>query len=439
MAILNKEGLQQSCLEASQREFLKKIRQYDEQMRPIMKARGYTYIQSMERTVAFVSVGEVRFKRRRYRKNGEWSTPVDEALGLKKNSRYSEEMIQMIAKCALEMSYAKTAKLISEIYGISLSSTTVNKVIREYHDVIEQQKDYRFFKENNSQKRHVPVIYIEGDGVMLKAKKGDLNSRRVDLSHFVVHEGVKKGRGKRLDLKQKHEVISFSSKEARRKVLDYLSETYEITKDTLLITNSDGGHGYTPYVFKELAKALKVKRHEHFYDGYHVTQMLKQAFKSSGKDLLEQSFKAIHTHDKQELREVFEQAERLNKEVIDEGFLSIKNKLLNNFQYTKPAHLRGLEKRGIGVMESQHRKITYRMKRRGMYWTKNGIETISQLILFADEKKLDDFFSGKWREEYEKFQALDELSADHFKGAFHEAHTLPKARQDPYVSYKYYR
>lgn len=43
-------------------------------------------------------------------------------------------------------------------------------------------------------------------------------------------------------------------------------------------------------------------------------------------------------------------------------FFDFKSKLLNRFSFTKPAHLRGLPKNGIGVMESQHRKITYRMK-----------------------------------------------------------------------------
>lgn len=438
MLSIDKEQLRQKCLAASQKELLKVINHYDEQMRPVMLAKGYRYIQSTERTVAFVSAGEVTFTRRRYKKDNDWCVPVDEALDLPKNSRYSKEMMQVIAICASIMPYAKTAKFLSDIYQISLGTTTVNKVIKTYYQLLSDRKAYQFYKEDRVEKRHCPVIYVEGDGVMVKARDNSDTSHKIDLAHFVIHEGAV-GRGKRLKLIHKHEILALNVKEARREVLDYLYDTYEITQETILITNSDGGNGYTPYVFKELAKALKIKHHEHFYDGYHVTQMLKQAFRFFSKDLLEQSFKAINSHDKQGLRAAFEQAESLNKEMVDEVFLSIKKKLLTHFQYTKPAHLRGLEKRGIGVMESQHRKITYRAKRRGMYWTRQGIETISQLILMADAGTLDDFFKGKWQEEFQQLKALEKLSADDFKQSYHEDHTLPKSCQNPYLRYRYYR
>lgn len=151
-------------------------------------------------------------------------------------------------------------------------------MIKTYYQLLSDRKAYQFYKEDRVEKRHCPVIYVEGDGVMVKARENSDTSHKIDLAHFVIHEGAV-GRGKRLKLIHKHEILALNVKEARRQVLDYLYDTYEITQETILITNSDGGHGYTPYVFKELAKALKIKHHEHFYDGYHVTQMLKQAFR----------------------------------------------------------------------------------------------------------------------------------------------------------------
>lgn len=438
MLLIDKAKLQRQCLAASQKELLKWIKHYDEQMRPIMKAKGYTYIQSAERTVAFVCAGEVRFNRRRYKKGNQWAVPVDEALGLPKNGRYSTEMMQVIATCATLMPYAKTAKLLSDIYQISLGTTTVNKVVKTYYQLLNDRKAYQFFNENKTPKRYAPMIYVEGDGVVVKAKASPENSHKIELAHFVIHEGAT-GSGKRLKLIHKHEILSLSVREARQQVLDYLYDTYAISQDTILITNSDGGHGYTPYVFKELAKALKIKHHEHFYDSYHVTQLIKQTFRVYSKDLLSQAFRAIKTHDKAELRKVFEAVESLaSKEMID-SLLATKAKLLNNFQYTKPASLRGLPKQGIGVMESQHRKITYRTKRRGMYWTRKGIETISQLILMAEAGTLEEFFKGKWQEDYQKLKALETLSADDFKQSYHEDHTLPKSCQNPYLRYRYYR
>ena len=73
--------------------------------------------------------------------------------------------------------------------------------------------------------------------------------------------------------------------------------------------------------------------------------------------------------------------------------------------------MRGFSRAGIGVMESQHRKITYRMKKRGMYWTIQGAETMSQLIVLSYEGQLRDLFFGSWREDYQKYQELENLSA----------------------------
>ncbi|HEY0221648.1 MAG TPA: hypothetical protein VGC17_02475 [Lactovum miscens] len=58
-------------------------------------------------------------------------------------------------------------------------------------------------------------------------------------------------------------------------------------------------------------------------------------------------------------------------------------------------------------MESQHRKVTYRMKNRGMYWSKNGAETMSQMILQNHEGRLRNLFFGPWKEE---FQLIKDLS-----------------------------
>ncbi len=57
------------------------------------------------------------------------------------------------------------------------------------------------------------------------------------------------------------------------------------------------------------------------------------------------------------------------------------SKLLRNFKDTKPPILRGLSSRWIGVVESQHRKVTYRMKYRWMYWSLKGIYAMARMIL----------------------------------------------------------
>ncbi|MCW1027074.1 ISLre2 family transposase, partial [Streptococcus anginosus] len=78
---------------------------------PVMKARGYTCIRSAERTVAF-TFGEFCFSRRKWKRGSEWYSPVDEWLGLDKNSRYSKELIYQIAELSTMMSYDHVVKVV---------------------------------------------------------------------------------------------------------------------------------------------------------------------------------------------------------------------------------------------------------------------------------------------------------------------------------------
>ena len=103
----------------------------------------------------------------------------------------------------------------------------------------------------------------------------------MDLSHFVVHTGSKQISPNRFELENKKEIIRLDNRSARRELLDLLENEYEITNETVLVTNSDCGKGYTPHVFTEIAKSFNVKRHEHFWDDYHLNKEIKEFTKSS--------------------------------------------------------------------------------------------------------------------------------------------------------------
>ena len=82
----------------------------------------------------------------------------------------------------------------------------------------------------------------------------------------------------------------------------------------------------------------------------------------------------------------------------------VNSKQLVNFKYTAPKKLRQLDLGSLGVMESQHRKISYRMKHRGMYWSLNHVEAMSEIILLSHNQELRDLFYGEWREDYHQFK-----------------------------------
>lgn len=416
MSIFDERELKEQLFTKNAINFHDYVARYDEQMVPIMKARGYTCIHSMERTVAF-TFGEFTFRRRRWKKGDKWVVPVDEKLGLKKNVRFSWEFMYQVARLSTMMPYDKVVQVIQMTYHILITKPTVVQAVRICDKLLTERESYRFYEETlERSKQKVDVIYIEGDGVMVKARDVEKENRHYDLSHFVVHTGSHKIGSNRFELKEKKEFVALDNRLAREQVLDYLYNTYDITEKTLLITNSDGGHGYTPYVFKEIAKALNIIRHEHFWDEYHVNQSLRTFFKPYSEELLDRAFQSIKQHDKSQLRTVLDTTESLlSTEVELENFEIFKRKLLNNFQYTKPADLRGFSHAGIGVIESQHRKITYRMKKRGMYWSLWGAETMSQIIVLNYEERLRELFFGSWRKDYEKIISLEQLSAGTIK------------------------
>jgi len=412
MSTFDERKVKEELFAQNSKEFHRFVEHYDNQMIPVMKARGYTCVHSMERTVAF-TFGEFTFRRRRWKKGKKWVVPVDDKLGLEKNVRFSLALMYQIARLATMMPYDKVLQVIEMTYHITITKPTVVKAVKMCQKLIEEREDYRFFEETTApKKKTADIIYIEGDGVMVKTCDQDKENHRLDLAHFVVHTGSQLISKNRFKLQEKKEFISFNSRLARSQVIDYLYNTFEITEQTILITNSDGGRGYTPYVFKRIAKALHIRRHEHFWDAYHVNQLITNYFKSYSQELIEEAFRAIQEHRKSKIEMVFDTVESLvvteeEKNIFD----TTKKRLLQNFSYTKPAKLRGFDRVSLGVMESQHRKVTYRMKRRGMYWSSWGAKTMSQMILLVYEGSLQELFFGNWRQEYEKIANLDHLTA----------------------------
>lgn len=385
--------------------FFKFIERYEAYIAPYMRGAGYKRVNSSERTVLF-TFGEVTFSRSRWYKKGKWRIPVDEKLGLLPNTRYSQELLYQIAKMATMVSYRQVVALIEMTYHIHITKDTVTKAVKLAADLLEERKDYRYYEETTEVKKiEAETIYIEGDGLHVKLQD-DSDQKGMELSRFVIHTGVKKIRKNRHQLLNKKEITSTNNREAREEVLDYLYNHFHITDETILVTNSDGGKGYTPYVFKEIAAALNIKRHEHFWDEYHIHQDIKRLGQRYGSEISSLLFEAIKTHDRKQLRLAFDTMESLETDDRRDWLLLYRRKFLKNFQYTKSAKDRGLPKQGIGVMESQHRKLSYRMKHRGMYWTKRGANSLAQMIHLITEGKLRELFFGNWRTEYQKIKEL---------------------------------
>ncbi|GAB2023010.1 hypothetical protein RyT2_20840 [Pseudolactococcus yaeyamensis] len=184
------------------------------------------------------------------------------------------------------VSYRKVVGMIEGVFGVFISHTTVVNTVKYVADLFNECDEYRYYEEHGEiEKIKVDVLYIEGDGVMVNSTTGEKN--RTDLAHFIVHTGSKQVGKKRFEVQNKREIISNSHAATRELLKDLLDRYYEVTEDTLLITNSDMGTGYTPHFFKEIAKFLGVKRHEHFWDVWHLNKKMKELLKPFDRDILD--------------------------------------------------------------------------------------------------------------------------------------------------------
>ena len=92
----------------------------------------------------------------------------------------------------------------------------------------------------------------------IKGQKG----KHMEVHRFQIAEGVTEHKNRR-ELVGAHYISDFEHRKAVKAMTDYLSMHYDLSK-TIVMSNSDGGSGYTAQVFEEILG--RTKRHEHFRD-----------------------------------------------------------------------------------------------------------------------------------------------------------------------------
>lgn len=408
LTILDERQFSSYLQEQNKRLFQKYVSDFEKAIAPSMRAQGYKRINQKERTIVF-SFGEMTFTRSRWKKGTEIRTPLDEKLGLVPRERLSKELLFQLTRLASWLPYRKVAETFAFLKQIYVTKNAVQRAVEKAGQLLEEKEVYRIDgRPTDNQAKITPeILYIEGDGVWVKRSDSDKKSQ--ELTHFIVHTGPEKT--KRHQLTNKVEVISTNHQKAKDKLIDIIYTHFNVTKDTVIVTNSDGGAGYSPRIFHEMVKGFQPKSHHHFWDSYHVNQAIKKHLKPFPPDLTNLAFQAIQMHDKAQLRTVLDTADSLLSDDKWENFQVFKRQLLANFAYTQKPEAKGLPAGGIGVMESQHRKITYRMKNRGMYWSRKGADTLSQVIILDQEDNLRDLFLGSWRKDCEKIKAMKSVAS----------------------------
>lgn len=348
----------------------------DDLLLPQMQAEGYYSENLGPRTLTF-SVGTANFKRRYYKhEKKENIYRLDQLLGIEKYQRFSPLMEAKIAEIIPSLEFRRAAQILETLTTISISHTSIRKIGLK---IAEQLREGAKLAEELEihERRDVDYLMIEGDEVYITEQKGD----KMGLHRFQCYEGVSMI-GKRPTLVNPYYISGFNYEETKRAFIHYIDSHYRL-KNLTIISNSDGGIGYTSGVFDELA--FGCKRHEHFRDKYHVVLKLKDRLRGC-PELIWPFWQAIRSYDENMLKAAMDTAESIAAISENEALIEAVEKLIGyldrNWPYMKPLALRGIEgnRKGLGSCETNHKPYTVRMKKQGRCWKVAGAYAVTTII-----------------------------------------------------------
>lgn len=367
----------------------------DDDMISEMKSQGYQIEKKNERSIN-MAFGEVRYTRRRYVCPGRKPRyPLDELLGFDKYKRYSLLAVKNILEVSSVATYRNTALAVNCLAGFNISHMQVGNLIHMAGENIKasQESDSRY--DAVDAKKKVPVLYLEGDGVVIKGIKGRLEFHRYQVCEGIAN--VSRTRRKRINAQ---EFVSLSRLDALNEAKEYLAHTYDLS-DTLIISNADGGAGYAKKDFDEIIGLYK--RHEHFLDVYHLNRKIKERLYFA-PELQGKLISALeYQYDYRKVELVLTTAESMLVDELDtalnhENLRRLGNYIDRHWEDIKPFKKRKLTAiKAIGCCESNHRKYTYRVKGQGKYWSKKGAEGMLRILSCMKNQDLEYWLSSEFR------------------------------------------
>jgi len=404
--------------------FSKALERIDLELIQEYKEKGFEIDRIEERTVQF-SFGPVTLKRRRMRKKGEKSViPLDLAIGLDKHKRYSPLVEMKAVSLASDSVYRKASDAMELLTPLSISHGAIHSMTQRLGETIQNYTDEAPLHDETpiKDKKKVPVLFIEGDGLLLKGSK----EKRPELHRVQIHEGVIMDH-KRPKLKNP---FLFESTESSRKAFEragkWLEKEYDLRK-TIVISNSDGGSGYERDKFDAIIG--QTQRHEHFRDAYHVNRKIKERLHFD-KKMANLMIRAIHSYNQNQIEAILHttlsRIDEDNKEKeadYIENVYKLEKYIQRNWSSLKPLRMRTLPvQKGLGVCESNHRPFSYRMKHQGRGFTKKGAGNLAAVISARRNGTFLEILTTR-------LPAFKEEVTDPFKSAVRNA--LKKGRVQP--------
>ena len=399
------------------------LEEYDKQIMDNRDTAKYRH-KGKETTTIKAKTGLVEYKRTKYIEKQEDGTKrcvylTDELLNIKEVGQVSGGIIELIVKNISEVSYRVCAEMINNMTGLSISGVAVWNIVQQLGEDIKQYEKEKVeaFQEDKLKagEKETPTIYQEADGIMIytqgKDRKEQIEKykeqhpdeevpkkvRNIEIKLGMTYEGWKEIGKNRYELVGKEYVAGYmTGKEMADITNANLHSKYDMSKVELRVLNSDGGSW-----IKRLLTAKAIYQADSYHLKEKITTHVREAedseilkamfYKKEYSKMIEyvEALKYKYDGEVEEIEKLNELQRYLNKrkETMKryKDYDGVKQKLKT---YSKKT---GLKYRNMGCQESNNYcRLTRRMKKKRMSWSKNGSENIAKVItLYASESCTD--------------------------------------------------
>lgn len=399
------------------------LEEYDKKIMDTRDTKEFRH-KGKETTTVKAKTGLVEYTRTKYIQKQEDGKNkcvylTDEILGIKEIGQVSGGIIELVAQNISEVSYRVCAEMINNMTGLSISGVAVWNIVQRLGEEIKQYEKGKVEAHQNDKLqsgiKETPTIYQEADGIMIytqgKDRKEQIEKykkehpgeevpkkvRNIELKLGMTYEGWKEIGKNRYALVGKEYVAGYMTGEEMADITNAnLYSKYDMSKVELRVLNSDGG---------SWIKRLLVEKSIYQADRYHLKEkiathvrdredeeILKNMFYQKEYTEMIEYVEALKYKYDGEYEEV-EKLEELKKYLVKrkesmkryKDYEGVKEKLKGYSQKT------GLKYRNMGCQESNnYSKLTRRMKKKRMSWSKRGSENIAKVITtYASESCTD--------------------------------------------------
>ncbi|SIN99695.1 Uncharacterised protein family (UPF0236) [Carnobacterium alterfunditum] len=332
------------------------------------------------KTVQFI-FGPVRYRRTlMVDQESQNHYPLDDWLGIRNYQRHSPLVEVKVAELASKCTYRDTAELLKEWTAVTISHQTVGSLLKRVGGAQAREDEEMVVELDEAvelpEGKKVDYFYAEADGIFVR---GTEKRKSLEVRHALLYEGWEKN-GKRVSLKEPKAIMTTKKTAGFWAEVQAFTASHYALQQAQVITNSDGGQGYTADKFQEAFSQSNYPVVNQL-DSYHIFQGLNRAFGSQTSLFKQKVNQALKTHDLNELTIWLDTYEStLDETPAVEKLTTFRTYVLRNwdriFDWREKVEQVPQDARGLGAMESNQRHISFRMKKRGMHWSEEGCEAM---------------------------------------------------------------